>query len=156
MDLITWQDKISDWYENRKHDQVESLEAILYQAPVSVFGPELTDAQSKAIACWLDGGLRVFQHARHQDPYKAFQTLQYISAKLEHTACDAMTDVLIKDWCLKRLQHVTVLSLEFCNQQYEQTPWHSKAESLIETHVKLMDFLGWGNKLIQRDVRDTR
>ncbi|MEL7440262.1 MAG: transcriptional regulator, partial [Pseudomonadota bacterium] len=77
MDLMTWQDQLSDWYDNRKHDQVESLEAILYQAPDAEFGPELTDEQSKAIACWLDGCLRVFQHARHHDHQKAFQTLQY-------------------------------------------------------------------------------
>ena len=145
MNLMTWQDQISDWYENRKHDQVENLEAILYQAPVAVFGPELTDEQSKAIACWLDGGLRVFQHARHQDPYKAFQTLQYISAKLEHTACDAMTDVVIKDWCLKRLQHVTILSLEFCNQQNEQEQalWKVNSDTLISAHIKVMSYLGW-------------
>ncbi len=83
MDLNTWQDLISDWYENRKHDQVERLEAILYQAPESVFGPELTDEQSKAIACWLDGCLRVFQYARYQNHQKAYQTLQYTSAKLQ-------------------------------------------------------------------------
>jgi hypothetical protein len=146
MDLMTWQDQISDWYENRKHDQVETLEVIVYQVPKAVFGPQLTDEQSRAIACWLDGGLRVFQHARHQDPHKAFQTLQYISAKLEQAACDSMTDILIKDWCLKRLQHITVLSLEFCNQQNEQTLWGTNATSLIDTHVKLMDFLGWNER----------
>ncbi|WP_047514614.1 hypothetical protein [Vibrio harveyi] len=143
MNLMTWQDHISDWYDNRKHDQVERLEAILYQAPVSVFGPELTDEQSKAIACWLDGCLRVFQYARHQDHKKAFQILQYTSAKLEHAACQRMTDLLIKDWCLKRLQHLTVLALEFCNQQHDQNEWQQQASSLIESHVALMRSLNW-------------
>lgn len=144
MNLMTWQDHISDWYDNRKHDQVERLEAILYQAPVSVFGPELTDEQSKAIACWLDGCLRVFQYARHQDDHKkAFQILQYTSAKLEHAACQPMTDLLIKDWCLKRLQHLTVLALEFCNQQHDQNEWQQQASSLIESHVALMRSLNW-------------
>ncbi|WP_050923052.1 hypothetical protein [Vibrio harveyi] len=143
MNLMTWQDHISDWYDNRKHDQVERLEAILYQAPVSVFGPELTDEQSKAIACWLDGCLRVFQYARHQDHKKAFQILQYTSAKLEHAACQPMTALLIKDWCLKRLQHLTVLALEFCNQQHDQNEWQQQASSLIESHVALMRSLNW-------------
>ncbi|MDF4777294.1 transcriptional regulator, partial [Vibrio parahaemolyticus] len=83
MDLSTWQDQIAMWYEQRKHDQVEKLETILYQVPDDVFGPELSDLQSKAIACWLDGCLRVFQHARYRDPQKAYQTLLYTSAKLE-------------------------------------------------------------------------
>ncbi|MDF4795007.1 transcriptional regulator, partial [Vibrio parahaemolyticus] len=33
MELTSWQDQISDWYETRKHDQVDVLEAILYEAP---------------------------------------------------------------------------------------------------------------------------
>ncbi|MDF4306142.1 transcriptional regulator, partial [Vibrio parahaemolyticus] len=87
MELTSWQDQISDWYETRKHDQVDVLEAILYEAPDTVFGPELSDQQSKAIACWLDGCLRVFQYARYQDHHKAYQTLLYASAKLEQAAC---------------------------------------------------------------------
>lgn len=71
MELRTWQDQIAMWYEHRKHDQVEKLETLLYQAPDGVFGPELNEVQSKAIACWLDGCLRVFQHARYRDPQKA-------------------------------------------------------------------------------------
>lgn len=143
MNLMTWQDHISGWYDNRKHDQVESLETILYQAPIAVFGPELSDEQSKAIACWLDGCLRVFQHARHHDHQKAFQVLQYTGAKLEQAACQPMTDILIKDWCLKRLQHLTVLALEFCNQQQDQNEWQQQASNLIESHVALMRSLNW-------------
>lgn len=143
MDLNTWQDLISGWYENRKHDQVEALEAILYQTPESVFGPELTDEQSKAIACWLDGCLRVFQHARYHNHQKAYQTLQYTCAKLEQAACQPMTDILIKDWSLKRLQHLTVLALEFCNQQQDQSEWQQQVNSLIESHVALMRSLNW-------------
>ncbi|NMT18079.1 transcriptional regulator, partial [Vibrio parahaemolyticus] len=94
MDLSTWQDQIAMWYEQRKHDQVEKLETILYQVPDDVFGPELSDLQSKAIACWLDGCLRVFQHASYQDPQKAYQTLLYTSAKLEQAACQVSTDIL--------------------------------------------------------------
>lgn len=77
MELSTWQDQISMWYEHRKHDQVGKLETILYQAPDEVFGPKLCERQSKAIACWLDGCLRVFQHARyhnHQKPTKPCST----------------------------------------------------------------------------------
>jgi hypothetical protein len=143
MELSTWQDQISMWYEHRKHDQFGKLETILYQAPDEVFGPKLCERQSKAIACWLDGCLRVFQHARYHDHQKAYQTLLYASAKLEQAACQASTDIEIKDWCLKRLQHLTVLALEFCNQQCDQSEWQQQAHSLIESHVALMRSLNW-------------
>lgn len=143
MELSTWQDQISMWYEHRKHDQVGKLETILYQAPDEVFGPKLCERQSKAIACWLDSCLRVFQHARYHDHQKAYQTLLYASAKLEQAACQASTDIEIKDWCLKRLQHLTVLALEFCNQKCDQSEWQQQAHSLIESHVALMRSLNW-------------
>ncbi|MCV6003769.1 hypothetical protein OFO99_30465, partial [Escherichia coli] len=71
---------------------------------------------------------------------KAYQTLLYASAKLEQAACQPMSDILLKDWCLKRLQHLTVLALEFCNQQQDQSQWQQQANTLIETHVALMQF----------------
>ncbi len=143
MKLNSWQDKISIWYESRKNDQVETLEVILYQVPDSVFGPELTNQQSKALSCWLDGCLRVFENVRYHDPIKGYHTLLYASSKLEQAACRPGADILIKDWCLKRLQHLTVLALEFCNQQQDQSHWQDQAETLINSHVALMRSLNW-------------
>lgn len=143
MKLNSWQDQISHWYESQKHDQVEALEAILYRAPDSVFGPELTNQQSKALSCWLDGCLRVFEGARYRDPHKSYQILLYASAKLEQAACTLVNDIVIKDWCLKRLQHLTVLALEFCNQQDDQEQWQEQANVLINSHVTLMRSLNW-------------
>lgn len=55
MDLSTWQDQITMWYEQRKHDQVEKLETILYQVPDDVFGPELSALKVKRLlAGWMD------------------------------------------------------------------------------------------------------
>ncbi|HGS4992889.1 TPA: transcriptional regulator, partial [Vibrio parahaemolyticus] len=65
------------------------------------------------------------------------------SAKLEQAACHPMSDILLKDWCLKRLQHLTVLALEFCNQQQDQNQWQQQANNLIESHVALMRSLNW-------------
>lgn len=147
MTLDTWLVSISNWYEAKQYDQIETLETLLYSAPNSVWGPTLTDDQSKAIACWLDGCLRVFEHTKYHNTKKAYQTLQYASAKLEVAAFNSATDIDIKDWCLKRLQHLTVLSLEFCNQQQDQSTWNKKAHSLIEIHVKLMASLSWNESL---------
>ncbi len=150
MEMSVWQDQISHWYKSRKHDQVEILEMILYQAPDSVFGSEVNAQQSKAIACWLDGCLRVFLHTRYIDEHKAYQVLLYACAKLEKAACEPMNDVLLKDWSLKRLQHITVLALEFCNQQQDQSQWQEEANNLIESHVALMGSLNW-NELRKHD-----
>lgn len=143
MDLITWQDRLSGWHSKRKHDQVEELEMILYQVPSSVFGPDLTDAQSKALACWLDGCLRLFQQTRYQHHHKAFQTLQYTCAKLEQAAIRPTNNLHIRDWCLRRLQHLTVLALEFCSQQDDKTVWKQQATKVIQSHIALIRSLNW-------------
>lgn len=117
MELTLWLADISHWYQQRKDDQGRELETILFSAPDAVFGPDLTADQSKAIACWLDGCLRLFQASRSTHPERALGYLLYISSKLEQVASDINTDIEIRDWCVKRLQHLTVLSLEFCNQQ---------------------------------------
>ncbi len=143
MTLTFWLTSISDWYQQRKYDQRRELETILFSAPDAVFGPDLTDDQSKAIACWLDGCLRLFQHYRYQNPPHAFEFLLYAAGKFELVGCDCHTDVEIRAWCLKRLQHITVLSLEFCAEQNDQTAWLVKANSIIDGHVKLMESLAW-------------
>ncbi|MDD9177327.1 MULTISPECIES: transcriptional regulator [Aliivibrio] len=143
MTLNTWLASISDWYQMGRTGSITTLESRLYSAPNSVWGPHLTENQSKAIACWLDGCLRVFEYEKYQDSNKAYQTLQYIAAKLEMTAFSPTTDIEIKDWGLKRLQHITVLRLEFCNQQQDQSIWDKEAHTLIDVHVKLMASISW-------------
>lgn len=143
MTLTFWLTSISDWYQQRKDDQGRELETLLFSAPDAVFGPDLTADQSKAIACWLDGCLRLFQHYRYQNPPRAFEYLMYAASKFELVGCDYHTDIEIRDWCLKRLQHITVLSLEFCAEQSDQTAWLAKANRVIEGHVKLMEALAW-------------
>ncbi len=76
MDLSIWLNNISTWYQDRKHDQGDALKTIIFSAPDSVFGPELSDDQSKAIACWLDGCLRLFQQHRYLNPECAFRVSQ--------------------------------------------------------------------------------
>ncbi|MGR6832058.1 transcriptional regulator [Aliivibrio wodanis] len=143
MTLNTWLTLVSDWYQTRQSEPLRVLEQLLYSAPSSVWGPNLTESQSKAIACWLDGSLRVFEYEKYQDPNKAYQILQYIAAKLEMTAFCPATELEIKDWSLKRLQHITVLRLEFCNQQQDQSIWNKEAHTLIDMHVKLMASVAW-------------
>ncbi|MDA0149832.1 transcriptional regulator [Vibrio sp. LaRot3] len=152
--LDTWVEQISTWYKNRKHDQDEQLQTLILTVPDSVWGPEVTELQSKAIACWLDGCLRVFQGLRFQKPNQAYQYLQLATSKLQATVSQPLADLELKDWSMKRLQHLTVLGLEFCSQQ-EQDKWQRESNMLVESHVEFMAAHAWnepnGNKLRNND-----
>ncbi|WP_194436965.1 transcriptional regulator [Vibrio fluminensis] len=140
--LESWVAAISDWYQNRKHDQDESLCSLILSVPDSVWGPQVTELQSKAIACWLDGCLRVFHGLRYSNPAKAYQYLQLASSKLQATASQPLADIELRDWSMKRLQHLTVLALEFCNQQTHDQ-WQQESDKLIESHVQFMAAYNW-------------
>ncbi|TFH92247.1 transcriptional regulator [Vibrio ouci] len=151
-ELGTWVDQISQWYETRKHDQGNQLESLILSVPDSVWGPVITDIQSKAIACWLDGCLRIFHHAQYSDPEKAFQYLQLAYSKLQQVVSKPASELELKDWCMKRLQHLAVLSLEFCNQQ-TRSDWQQESHQLIESHVQFMASHAW-NEPQARDLRN--
>lgn len=56
MDLSIWLASFSNWYKHRKHDQGRELEALIFSAPDSVFGPDLTDDQKQGsglLARWM-------------------------------------------------------------------------------------------------------
>ncbi len=144
-ELNRWVDAISEWYEERKHDQVEKLEPLILTPPDSIWGPTITDTQSKAIACWLDGCLRLYKANQFCAQQKAFQFLQLAQARLQSVVSDPMSELDLKDWCMKRLQHLTVLSLEFCNQQ-DGKQWQSESNQLIEAHVHFMASHQWNEK----------
>ncbi len=142
MQLDTWVEQIHDWYQKRKHDQDETLRSLILSVPESVWGPNITDLQSKAIACWLDGCLRVFHGVRYQDSDLAYQYLQLAYSKLQAVVCDSRSEMALKDWCMKRMQHLTVLALEFCNQQ-DTSQWNTESHQLIESHVHFMAAQSW-------------
>ncbi|MGF1752666.1 transcriptional regulator [Vibrio makurazakiensis] len=137
-ELDVWLKKIESWYKNRKHDQVEALRQLILSPPEKVWGPKITDQQSKAIACWLDGCLRIYQfHQHHQQPDNAYQYLMFAYSKLQAVACDAESQPELADWSLKRIQHLCVLALELSNQQ-QSSHWGTQAQELIEAHVQFM------------------
>lgn len=142
MTLDTWSKQIETWYKTRKHDQEETLESLLLSAPDSVWGPTITPHQSKAIAAWLDGCLRIYYHCQYQNSQKAYQYLQLAYSQLQRVVCNPDSELALKDWCMKRLQHLAVLTLEFCNQQ-KPTGWQEESHQLIESHVQFMAAQAW-------------
>ncbi|MGO2159394.1 MAG: transcriptional regulator [Vibrio toranzoniae] len=141
-ELGTWLDRIGDWYKDRKHDQVEILEPLILMPPDALWGPLITDEQSKGIACWLDGCLRIFTFYRNSDenPHhqeKAYQYLMFAYGKLQAVSCDTKAEPDLQGWCTQRVQHLCVLALEFANQQQEPR-WQQESEKLIESHVRFM------------------
>lgn len=162
-ELDTWLERIGDWYKDRKHDQVDQLEPLILTPPDTLWGPLITDEQSKGIACWLDGCLRIFTFYRHKDgtlttspkfaapsvsslsneaggshnQEKAYQYLMFAYSKLQSVSCDPKSEPDLQEWCTQRLQHLCVLALEFTNQQQEPR-WKAESEKLIESHVRFM------------------
>ncbi|MEZ9001702.1 transcriptional regulator [Vibrio splendidus] len=162
-ELDTWLERIGDWYKDRKHDQVDRLEPLILTPPDALWGPMITDVQSKGIACWLDGCLRIFTFYRHKDgtlttstkfaapslsslsneaggshnQEKAYQYLMFAYSKLQAVSCNPKSEPDLQEWCTQRLQHLCVLALEFTNQQQEPR-WKEESEKLIESHVRFM------------------
>lgn len=140
--LDNWLKQIGIWYQQRKHDQGSKLQSLILSPPEQIWGPHISAQQSKAIACWLDGCIRIFTLERERSPDKAFQYLQFAYSKLQQVVATAESDLELKDWCMKRMQHLTVLSLEFCNQQSNPS-WQTVSHQLIEAHVQFMTAQQW-------------
>ena len=139
-ELDTWLESIENWYRSRKHDQVEKLEPLILTPPDAIWGPLITDKQSKAIACWLDGCLRIYTHYQQmpeQSAEKAYQFVMFAYSKLQAVSSNSNAEADLQDWCTKRIQHLCVLALEFANQQQDPR-WQDESERLIESHVKFM------------------
>ncbi|MDH5931433.1 transcriptional regulator [Vibrio splendidus] len=162
-ELDTWLERIGDWYKDRKHDQVDRLEPLILTPPDALWGPLITDEQSKGIACWLDGCLIIFTFYRHKgvtlttstkfaapsvsslsneaggshNQEKAYQYLMFAYSKLQAVSCDPKSEPDLQEWCTQRIQHLCVLALEFTNQQQEPR-WKEESEKLIESHVRFM------------------
>ena len=139
-ELDAWLESVENWYRSRKHDQVRKLESLILTPPDAIWGPLIDDKQSKAIACWLDGCLRVYTHYKQSttdQSEKAFQFVMFAYSKLQAVSSDAAAETELRDWCTKRMQHLCVLALEFANQQQDPR-WQSESERLIESHVKFM------------------
>ena len=151
-DLDAWLETISAWYKDQKHDQVLALQPLILNPPENVWGPTITDQQSKGIACWLDGCLRLHTFYLHHDCEKAYQYLMLAYSKLQSVCCDPMAEQGLKEWCVKRIQHLCVLALEFSNQQRDTT-WQKESESLIESHVKFMASISWNDDQVMPSVR---
>ncbi|KJY81836.1 transcriptional regulator [Vibrio galatheae] len=147
--LDSWVKQIEIWYQTRKHDQGRTLETLILSPPDPIWGPYITPQQSKAIACWLDGCLRLFECARFNEPDIAYPYLQLAYGKLQLVVTNPSSELTLRDWCMKRMQHLAVLSLEFCNQQ-SQVVWQSEAHRLIENHVQFMTDYAWNEPLAER------
>lgn len=135
MTLQTWQSHVSQWYESGQLHKIDNLIPLVHSPPEEIWGPSITDAQSKAIACWLDGCLRINRHYVHADEAKkAYSYLNFAYAKLQSVSCHPLSEIDLKSWALKRLEHLIVLILEQCSQQ----GWQQELHQQIESHVQFM------------------
>lgn len=141
-ELERWLENMMNWHQTRKHDQEPSLECLLLATPHTLWLDAVSDEQSEAMALWLDGYLRIFKRCHDSQPIKAYQFLQLASAQLQQLASSNQYELVVKDWAMKRLQLLVVMSLEFCNQRPEDH-WQTESKQLIEAHVRFSQSLAW-------------
>ncbi|OBT17045.1 hypothetical protein A9264_09760 [Vibrio sp. UCD-FRSSP16_10] len=136
--LAHWQQQISQWHSQRKHDQVEILVQLINNPPAELWGPELTAEQSQGLGCWLDGCARIYQYQLEQgDTTTAYSYLCLAQARLEDVICRAEVDQNIRLCCCRRLEQVMVLIFEFCKKQHGNN-WREELKNQIETHIKFL------------------
>ncbi|MCG9596385.1 transcriptional regulator [Vibrio sp. Isolate25] len=140
--LDTWVKQMGLWYQSRKHDQGELLESLILSPPEQIWGPRITQQQSKAIACWLDGCLRIFERERYTSPNKAYQFLQLAYSKLQKVVTNSASELALKHWCMMQMQHLTVIGLEFCRQQ-THSRWLETSHQWVDAHVQFMAAQSW-------------
>ncbi|USD64624.1 transcriptional regulator [Vibrio sp. SCSIO 43136] len=134
-ELERWQQEVSAWYLAKQHHQAEKLVNLVLDPPEEIWGPMITDGQSKAIACWLDASLRLYRHyLAQQNAHKGYQYLNFAYSKLQQVYCNLSCQLELRQWAKQRLEHLIVLMLELCSQH----DWHQEANQQIDCHVRLL------------------
>ncbi|MBJ6889121.1 transcriptional regulator, partial [Vibrio cholerae] len=60
-ELHHWLNTVHQWYQHKTDEHVANLQPLILNAPAQIWGPNVDETQSKAIACWLDACLRQFE-----------------------------------------------------------------------------------------------
>ncbi|WP_299013358.1 hypothetical protein [uncultured Photobacterium sp.] len=137
-ELQSWLTNIKRWYQPREHRNTNILVNAISNAPNAVFGPIETNEHSEALAYWLDACHRLSTYYQNKSGLdKAFSYLQFPYAKLQEMACNPELDMVMKRWCLKKLDRMIVAMTEFCQRQPD-TRWQHENAQLIELHVSFM------------------
>lgn len=139
-DLQLWLTTIKTWYSDENPNNIKPLIAIISATPISLFtvaDPNTHSQNEEALAYWLDGCDKISRFYRQQQPELAFTYIQLPYAKLQALICDPQQSATTKRWSLKKLDHIIVTLLEFC--QYQQLQhWQQQSDDLIDLHVIFM------------------
>ncbi|CAM2870144.1 hypothetical protein VIOR103205_06055 [Vibrio ordalii] len=140
--LHDWLTEIHQWHLNKRYDQVAQLQPLILNVPQQIWGPGLSDDQSKAIACWLDACLSQYEYYKLIDGELAFQYLQLAYARFQRCVSEPGSELELKAWCIKRMQQLMVLSLEHLNQQHVD---EALSRSLIDAHAQFLAYHAWND-----------
>ncbi|WP_428773781.1 transcriptional regulator [Vibrio sp.] len=136
-DLSHWLLAVEQCLQSRKHDQVDQLYALIIDPPSQIWHSPLTSQTSKALAWWLEGCVRVFEHQAGQRPVRAFNALSLAITQLQTLPGDEDADNRVRLWSLKQLQPLVVIAIEFCHHQ-NGDKWQTLKEQTIQQHVNFM------------------
>ncbi|MEF2506545.1 transcriptional regulator [Vibrio mimicus] len=149
-ELHLWLSEVHDWYQSQSREHVLMLQPLIFNVPDQIWGPEVNEIQSKAIACWLDACLRQFEHYRNLDTAQAQQYLNLAYGRFQLCVAQPECDLELKSWCMRRMQQLMVLSLEHLNHQPDG---QIQSKALIEAHIQFMAFHAWNDDqgVVHRD-----
>ncbi|CAM2915775.1 hypothetical protein [Vibrio rarus] len=132
--LDQWQQQISNWYKQRKHDQVEVLSKLINDPPLELWGTELSSQQTLALEYWLDGCVHLYQYHLQLAQFNAsYAYLCLAQAKLEHLISRAEVDQNIRLYCSEKLQHIILLIMDFCKNQQDEA-WQCELRRQLNGH----------------------
>ncbi|NVD08627.1 transcriptional regulator [Vibrio sp. JPW-9-11-11] len=137
-----WFEQLNQWHRERKHDQVSVLEQLLLTTPEALWSCPNQAITKRALPMWFDACLRLYLHYRNDVPQRAYSFVQLAYGRLQQLAGDASCEIAIRHWATQRIQHLAVLSLEFCQQQNSEQ-WRKESQQLIDNHVLFMQKLAW-------------
>ncbi|WP_407333047.1 hypothetical protein [Enterovibrio sp. 27052020O] len=133
-----WFEQIQAWYSDGMSNGIKGLENLIANSPASLFAPPIDQAQSDAIAYFVDGCIKLQRHYESEGRIdEAYNYLQFCYAKLQGMASHAEVEKEVKRWSLKKLDTLIVAMMEFCQQQ-QDSAWVKESELLVELHVAFM------------------
>ncbi|WP_017025485.1 hypothetical protein [Vibrio rumoiensis] len=140
MELITWLEQMQKCYQQRNIHTISDLVSLIHSPPESLWRPQHSHAQVKAIEIWLDGCMKIFQYFQDLDHEKlAYQYIELAYARIQSVTANPHSSLELRYWGANKLDRLTILMLECCQTQSD---CQQASDQVIELHVAFMSQLG--------------
>ncbi|MDD1780634.1 hypothetical protein LRP49_05400 [Enterovibrio sp. ZSDZ35] len=135
--LVDWLSNIEAWYRDENR-QYPALKKLITAPPGDLFLSPVSDEKSDSLAYFFDGCLMLYRHEKQlQNIDNAYSYLHFSYAKLQQLASEPTSDLDVRRWSIKKLDHIIVAMMEFCQEQGTDA-WRRESETLVELHITFM------------------